>query len=205
MKKYFLFWVLLALAFRSFAADTTPPSSDNNISFLFMITAKSAVVSKDKNSGTLQISIPKNASTVAFSDRPYRLARPFTHGVESFVKLFKDSDFTTDPPNATFSGTLKGKNSGDKTAIIEFDRPTVVGKNVVFHVLRSLDGYTPAIGKYGFTSIVVDSWWGAVADVFGTSLTCTVGEVFTAGIDTAACIAGIIGSTDSIDNAVNGN
>lgn len=169
------------------------------VSLLFLLTSDKATVDGDS------IVVPGDAAMIVFSDRPHRIARPLQGGVLSFANFYARSNFVADPPNATFAGSTA---EGDQLvcSVLELGTPLVENGQVRFPVLRAVgQEKAPAQGDYENVSMVVDNFWstvgsdlevvgeavGTVALGAGTALACTVGEVATAGTDTAVCVAGV--------------
>ncbi len=92
--------------------------------------------------------------TLMFSDRPERMTGDVP--TAKFVDYWtggKD-DFQKDPPNATVSTTVDGKES---LAVVELMNPRVSGDAITYDI-RPLDGALPAAG--GPVSVFVDWWYG---------------------------------------------
>ena len=169
------------------------------VSLMFLMTSDKATVDG------AAIVVPGGATMVVFSDRPHRIARSLPGGVISFAAFYARSNFVADPPNATFAAsTAEGQ---EVCSVLELGTPQVEDGQVRFPILQAIGQETaPAPGDYENVSMVVDNFWstvgsdlqlvgeavGTVALGAGTALACTVGEVASAGTDTAVCVAGVV-------------
>ena len=174
--------------------------SGDRVDILFMITAGSAQF-LDGN-----FLIPQDAHTVAFSDRPYRLAKVLKGGALHFANFYNASDFTTDPPNVTFAGLHEGSKE-ETVSIFELGEPTISDNNILFPVVEWIGDEKPVEnGQYSNISLVVDNivgdWLVGIATVGATFVACTVGEVASMGADTAVCAAGVVATAGEITNGV---
>lgn len=170
------------------------------VSLMFLMTSGKATVDG------AAIVIPGDAAMVVFSDRPHRIARPLPGGVLSFANFYARSNFVADPPNATFAASA-AEDGQEVCSVLELGTPQVEDGQVRFPILQAIGQETvPAQGDYENVSMVVDNFWstvgsdlqlvgeavGTVALGAGTALACTVGEVASAGTDTAVCVAGVV-------------
>lgn len=184
------------------------------VSLMFLMTSETAAVD-----GAALV-VPGDSAMVIFSDRPHRIARPLPGGAASFAAFYARSNFVADPPNATFAGSTA--DGQEVCSVLELGTPQVEDGQVRFPILRAVGQETvPASGDYRNVSMVVDNFWstvgsdlelvgeavGTVALGAGTAITCTVGEVATAGTDTALCVAGVASTiaagTTTVGSAIN--
>ncbi len=158
------------------------------------------------------IKVPLDASVLAFSDRPHRIAKSISDGISGFVNIFLNSDFTADPPNVTVAGNLDS-DSKEYYSVIEMGIPKLYESHVLLPIIRPIgeETYIPQ-GSYSHLSLVVDNVWGWIlggmetaASAVGTAVACTVGEVATLGADTAVCVAGVVGTAAVAGNMVKDN
>lgn len=175
----------------------------DKINVLFMITAPTVEFYETDKHGE-HFLIPREAHTLVFSDRPYRLAKNLSGGANHFAKFYNKCDFKNDPPNVTFAGLHHGTSS-ESVTIFELGAPIISGENIVLPVVQFIGDEKPVLkGGFSNVSFVVDNIFGDIAElagaVVGTGCACTVGEVFTAGIDTAICAAGVVGTAGAIGN-----
>lgn len=184
------------------------------VSLMFLMTSGKATVDG------AAIVIPGDAAMIVFSDRPHRIARPLQGGVLSFANFYARSNFVADPPNATFAASTA--DGQEVCSVLELGTPQVEDGQVRFPILQAIGEETaPAPGDYENVSMVVDNFWstvgsdlelvgeavGTVALGAGTAITCTVGELATAGADTAVCVAGVASTiaagTTTVGSAIN--
>lgn len=168
---------------------------------------------------------------MAFSDRPHRVAKNLKNGLNGFNEMYHSSDFQDDPPNVTFSGNNTASGNEEAT-IFEMTGPFIFEGQFIMPVHSAVgEMKLPSVGEYKNVSFMIDSWWGdvtstvthitstvvheiasnsdriakvgiAIATIAGTAVTCSVGEVATAGIDTPACVVGIAGSIIATGEAI---
>ena len=184
------------------------------VSLMFLMTSETAAVDGDA------LVIPGDAAMIVFSDRPHRIARPLPGGVLSFANFYARSNFVADPPNATFAASTA--DGQEVCSVLELGTPQVEDGQVRFPILQAIGQETaPAPGDYANVSMVIDNFWstvgsdlelvgeavGTVALGAGTAISCTVGEVATAGTDTALCVAGVASTiaagTTTVGSAIN--
>jgi hypothetical protein len=151
------------------------------VSLLYLVTANSAQVSDGATYGKRtvgkHITLQVDANVSEFSDRPYRIARPFEGGLGAFVSFYRGSDFETDPPNATFVGT-DPQTGQEVYTIFEIDDIYIHEDQVVVSVLGTLGNAPfPAQSQYINTSIIIDDFWSNVADLAekGAQYVCKTG------------------------------
>ena len=175
----------------------------DKIDMLFLITAPTAEFRKTKTHGE-HFLISGDAHALAFSDRPYRLAKTLAGGALHFAHFYNKSDFKSDPPNVTFAGLHHGTSS-ESVTIFELGSPILSGANVLLPVVQWIGDEKPVlVGEFSNVSFVVDNIFGDILEtvgaVVGTGLACTVGEVATMGADTALCGAGVVATAGAITN-----
>jgi hypothetical protein len=154
--KSLTYGVLLAVAWTLGAAHAqgSIPADDETFEmpaadWLLVQTAKS--VSYDGATLTLNGVSPQ---TIMFTDRPERM----TGSVDtpSFVAQWgngKGRDtFLKDPPNATLSSIVNGK---EEISVVELTNPVLMGDSLSYSV-RVLEGIPP---KSGTTSTLFVDWW----------------------------------------------
>ena len=150
--------VSIANPFTTYAASPTPPPSaspvitwtatgkqSKNVDVLFVQNAKNVSFSKGK-----LVLRGVNPVTVAFTDRPARMAGHMQ--TSRFVPLWshgKDS-FLKDNPNATLS-VFRGDNVSD--LVIELSNPQLSGNDLTYDA-RILEGTPPANG--GACALFID-------------------------------------------------
>ncbi len=92
--------------------------------------------------------------TIMFTDRPQRMSGDMS--TKRFLGVWdagKDS-FDKDPPNASVSVVVDGK---EHTAIVEISNPKLEGDTLTY-TARVLDGEVPSTGQA--TAIFIDWWYG---------------------------------------------
>ena len=181
--------------------------SGDKIDVLFMITAPTVEFYENDKHGE-HFLMPGDAHTLVFSDRPYRLAKNLSGGAKHFANFYNNCDFKSDPPNVTFAGLHHGTSS-ESVTIFELGAPVISGENIVLPVVQFIGDEKPVLkGGFSNVSFVVDNIWGDIAELagaaVGTGVACTVGEVFTAGADTAVCAAGVVATSGAIANVATG-
>jgi hypothetical protein len=127
--------IAVSLASVAHAAEEPPKEAD----FLFVQTAKGMTFDKSTGKLTLQGVSP---ITVAFSDRPERIAANMrTAAFVPFWSKGKDS-FLSEPPNADVS-ILEGDRLRQIVAVLQ--APALQGDNLTYTV-KVLEGEMPATG-----------------------------------------------------------
>ena len=149
--------VIIANPFTAYAASPTPPPSaplitwtaggkqSKKVDVLFVQNAKNVSFSKGK-----LVLRGVNPVTVAFTDRPARMAGHMQ--TSRFVPLWsqgKDS-FLKDNPNATLS-VFRGDNVSD--LVVELSNPRLSGNDLTYDA-RILEGTPPANG--GACALFID-------------------------------------------------
>lgn len=185
---------------------------DKTTSFLFMINSESVKVR-----GRM-IEVDKPANVILFSDRPYRIAKALENGIEAFANFFGQSDFTSDPPNVTFSGVNDDGNH--VFFVFELGTPIQKSGSVLFPIIRII-GNPGGLqnGRYADVSLVVDSVFGAIIGAItsaigsvglvgaiagGAAAGCWLTDVATVGILTPACVAATAGVIATTGTALTG-
>ena len=82
-----------------------------------------------------------SSQAVAFSDRPYRMARHVP--VKTLVSLWGRPDISRDPPNAGITATVGGKLAN---AVVKLTNPRFVGNSLKFDS-KLLEGSLPIGGS----------------------------------------------------------
>ena len=130
---------------RPAAAATTEGKEPKMADFLFVHSAKGIVYENGKM--TLKGVSPL---TIAFSDRPERIAGHLT--TKEFIPFWSEGDdsFLKDPPNATVSIFDSGKVA---EVVVVLSNPVLTGEDLAYDI-KVLEGDMPSKG--GPTSVFID-------------------------------------------------
>lgn len=96
------------------------------------------------------------ADALAFTDRPYRLARNIP--IEAFVAIWQGADFGGEPPNAGINGFVDGAAI---SSVVELSDPRFEGAKLVF-TATLVEGDVPSAAAD--VSVFVDAFPTAVND-----------------------------------------
>ena len=135
-----------------------------DLSWLFMIRSKTVKITA--SGGANYIEIPKEATVIAFSDRPYRMAKTIEGGIVGFANFFINRpDFPKDPPNVTFVGeSVDGnRNEQEHYTIFELEKPLLYPEKnpetVSFRIAKVLgEQKVLPTGTYSHVSLIVDDY-----------------------------------------------
>lgn len=139
-----------------------------DLSWLFMIRSKTVTITKPDHEGCSHIEIPSDATVIAFSDRPFRLAKSLEGGIVAFAKFFEKSDFKDNPPNVTFAGEFTDKDGNKKEHYTIFemkdereDIEPPSNPNIVSFRIATVLGKQEILpsGTYSHISLIVDDYW----------------------------------------------